>query len=885
MRYVIWVLFFAMLHDTTTIVARAKQLTIQASEIDKINRLNRIIAEYQKDTARPLPMDQQHEYARLLQSFQGYLTQKKQEGYDVDKDEASYLKPFVEWKSFIVSDEPAQVDQDALDKKVASIYAQSAQEIQGHANNFVAVVHKQLEQAQSTEGLNDILTGAITTFSSQMVTIQQNALAELNQFLQQQGVEVDPLEPLQEQTDLIVGIKKLTNAADQRVVQMANAVKEDIVTKQLKKGLAASQQQRGQSTRRVAPAQPEADAFSSSAMDSVGRVMSTFLKNFGEKALEESGNKVVREVKGSVSDYVGQSLYGGGGSVADAKKKIEGSNSSCIPTFSSDTGMSCARAVSGVLDADSAGAQLLKKTIKFQYPVPINQQHQQVVVQKTAALSSEEKVFLKNRERVVQKVLQDHFQIDRPLRIAFCCSGGGNRAMIGTLGLLTAATRYNFLQATTYLVGLSGSTWMIAPWCYMHTRNILSADYQESLAQLKTMLTNELDYDCIMEATNICTPPSLTDSSQKAFAQNLSKRFAYNKPLSAVDVFGALVGNFALNKVGSTSLDVTWSSISQGIQKGTTPLPLCAAGVDIGTPTRSKYEFFETNPFQAGSRSLGYIPIWSLSSQFNRGIITDRLLEYPLSFYLGVYGSAFSLALNDVIDRIPQPTFNVLGQPMQIPVNNWIRNALDDTNRNIRADRTTFNHARFFNYSYGMPGSPLKNKEMFALFDAGIYINLPIPLLFERTERKVDVVILYDSNDTDIHSLTDALSYLRARGARVPDPKSITSKEFMEQPMLVINDPRNALYDASMPTFLYFRTPNQDVAKPPYNIDTKKYPEIIKPINNLEFPYITPNFKYPKKFFDNLFVTMEAIFESQVSVLKDVLRLVAQKKFKRGVVV
>ena len=884
MRYVIWILFFAILHDTAMVEAKPKKLAISASEFDKINRLNKIIAEYQKDTARPLPIDQQQEYERALDSFQGYLIQKKEEGYDVDKDEASYLKPFLEWKPFIVSTESVQVDQDAIDKKVAFIYAQSAQEIQEHANNFVAIVHKQLEQAKSTDELNDILTGAIRTFSGQMVTIQQNAIAELNQFLQQQGVEFDPLEPLQEQTDLMVGIKKLTNVADQRVVRMANAVKEDVVTKQLKKGLAASQQ----STRRTASNQAEADTFSSSAVDSVGRIMSTFLKNFAEKVLEESGNKIAREVKGSMSDYVGETLYGSSGSVADAKKKIEKSKSSyssCIPTFSNDTGMSCAPALSGVLDSESVGAQLLKKAIKLQYPVPVVEQHQQVTVQRTAALSSEEKVFLRNRDKVVQQVLQEHFQIDRPLRIAFCCSGGGNRAMIGTLGLLTAATRYNFLQATTYLVGLSGSTWMIAPWCYMHTRNILSADYQSSLDQLKTMLTNELDYDCVMQAASICTPPALTDSSQRVFAQNLSKRFAYNKPLSAVDIFGALLGNFALSKVGSASLDVTWSSISKDIQNGKTPLPLCAAGVDIGTPTRSKYEFFETNPFQAGSRSLGYIPIWSLSSQFNRGIITDRLLEYPLSFYLGVYGSAFSLALNDVIDRIPQPTFTVMGQPIQIPVNNWIRNALDDTNRNIRANRTTFNHAQFFNYSYGMPSSPLKNKEMLALFDAGIYINLPIPLLFERTERNVDVVILYDSNDTDIHSLTDALSYLRVRGLRVPDPKSITSKEFMEQPMLVINDPRNALYDASMPTFFYFRTPNQDIAKPPYNINTKKYPEIIKPIDKSEFPYITPNFKYPKKLFDNLFVTMEAIFESQVPVLKDVFRLVAQKKFKRGVLI
>lgn len=528
-----------------------------------------------------------------------------------------------------------------------------------------------------------------------------------------------------------------------------------------------------------------------------------------------------------------------------------------------------------LLTKNTEKTEELKKEIQLKYPVPLWQKELQVQVDQGAALGMQEQRFLQNRMLYVQKVLQQEFGIKKPLRLAFCCSGGGNRAMIGSLGLFTAAARYNFLQAAVYCVGLSGSTWLIAPWSYMYLKSLLSPSFETSLGEFKSMLVDVLDYPCQTLTKAMCTPPKLDTKMKQEFSENLSKRFGYNKVITAVDIYGALIGNFALQDVGPTRLDTVWSSITYKVQQGQIPLPLCAACLDAG---EQRYEFFETSPFQAGSNVLGYIPMWSLGSQFDNGKMIEPALEYPLSFYLGLYGSAFSITMEDVIKRIPVPTFKVFGQNIILPVNTWMRDIVDFTNKSIREQRLYKAYAQFFNYSKGLQNSPLKEKDRISLFDAGIYINLPLPLLTERPERQVDLVIMYDSGSKSLNELHKLSRYFLRQGVKMPDFSQVEQLEYVSKPMLVFNDPRKDDYDKNMLTIVYFRTPNKDISKFPYNIDTSKYPDIVQPIDNSKIPYITPNFKYSKAEINNLAQTMEAIFESQVSEIKKIMKLVAQKR-------
>lgn len=67
------------------------------------------------------------------------------------------------------------------------------------------------------------------------------------------------------------------------------------------------------------------------------------------------------------------------------------------------------------------------------------------------------------RQRVVLPALQELCPgADRPINIAIVASGGGSRAMFATYGALKGLLDIGVLNATSYICGLSGSTWAIS---------------------------------------------------------------------------------------------------------------------------------------------------------------------------------------------------------------------------------------------------------------------------------------------------------------------------------------------------------------------------------------------------------------------------------------
>ncbi|MEI7669561.1 MAG: hypothetical protein WCJ33_05730, partial [Pseudomonadota bacterium] len=518
----------------------------------------------------------------------------------------------------------------------------------------------------------------------------------------------------------------------------------------------------------------------------------------------------------------------------------------------------------------------LKRTIRITIPVidkPL--QKESVLVQSDINLSADEKEFLANRMPKVQKVLKENFDIEQPLRIAFCCSGGGNRAMIGTLGLFIAASRHKFLDASLYMAGLSGSTWTIVPWSYLYLKNIFaSKDFETTLKSMQYSLAPAL------QGAGMLKPPFLKSDVTAGFSRSLSMRFAYDQHFSAVDIFGSLVGNYALNLVGSNRLNVTWSSIGDAAKSGRIPLPLASAAFNPGIKNDSKtgvgslYEWFEMSPFQAGSSVLGYIPTRWLGSGFRNGKIVSEFItpEYPISFYLGVYGSAFGLSLNDVVDKgLPESSFVVSGVKVAVPVDQWVKEIIQENfGKNAGSARSGKIHAKFPNFSAGVLPSVLQNKKELGLFDGGIAFNFPLPLLLDRPERAVDVIIIYDSNPGDVAVFKDAEKYFKRKNIAIPDLSIITTgdsarakKVLLESVMTVFNDPRTVSYNSKVPTFIYFPT------RPPIDIS--------------KAPFTTANFGYSMQDIKTLAGDMEQAFESQVSAMKNILKMVAQKRYAKGI--
>ncbi|MFA5999155.1 MAG: hypothetical protein WC747_04020, partial [Candidatus Babeliales bacterium] len=174
-------------------------------------------------------------------------------------------------------------------------------------------------------------------------------------------------------------------------------------------------------------------------------------------------------------------------------------------------------------------------------------------------------------------------------------------------------------------------------------------------------------------------------------------------------------------------------------------------------------------------------------------------------------------------------------------------------------------HARFPNYSVGVGRSLLQNEKEIGLFDAGIAFNFPLPLLLDRPERAVDVIIIYDSNPGDVPVFKTAEKYFKRKNIAIPDLSSVTTGDskkakalLLASVMTVFNDPRTVSYNPKVPTFIYFPT------RPPIDIS--------------KAPFTTANFGYSAQDITTLAGDMEKAFESQVPAMKNILKMVAQKR-------
>lgn len=488
-----------------------------------------------------------------------------------------------------------------------------------------------------------------------------------------------------------------------------------------------------------------------------------------------------------------------------------------------------------------------------------------VVVQTDSQLSWEEKRFLQNRLEMVKASLKENFDIDQPLRIGFCCGGGGNRAMIGALGLLTGAAKSRVLDATLYLAGLSGSTWLISEFCYLAATSYKKKPYEIILEDIKKSYYKMLHDYSMLHINSVYAPPLISFDSTDDVCIEIAKRFAYGQPMTLVNLFGALVGDYALSLLGNDRLSEKWSRIHVAMQKGFVPLPLCAAAFEKSS---ANYGWFEMSPLQCGSKELGYIPVQFLGSPFYNGKldIDNMCPEYPLSFYLGMYGSAFAATVQDIanIQKALHRKITLLKedeirdkQQRNILENYIIKDIIQGTIKDIIMSRNALTYAHFPNYSKNVRGSVLKYKDSLGLFDAGIAFDLPLPLLIDRPERCLDVIFLYTSYPGSKNALQALEKYCYNQQNSFPDLSKISQKE-LEQDMIVLNDPADFDYNSEIPTYIYFPTNNINIYAP---------------------PYITLNFKYTTKEVNVLSGKMERIFLEHYDKIKETLRLVALKRY------
>ena len=426
------------------------------------------------------------------------------------------------------------------------------------------------------------------------------------------------------------------------------------------------------------------------------------------------------------------------------------------------------------------------------------------------AVSDDEEVTIVLRANKAQAAINMLLKRDTLYtpRIGFCFSGGGARAMFATIGWLDSMNKLGLLDTALYMSGLSGSTWALNP---------LVASGM-SLEKYKMQLSKRLVEPLIDQVKNM-TPEEL-----QGILLVFGRKYYDNQQLGPVDVYGALLAHLLLKDLPGIDnpYEYTFSQLQDNVKSAKLPFPLSTVVLGIKEKEAlglNHRPTVEVSPFTTGSHELEtFIPTFAVGRGFKKGksitaeiqdIFTpERYLstaalatligatltplaspiaipimkwlkfsapedyaghELPLGYFMGVFGSAFSVDMYRVLLELQnallpevlcpkkvessQDTLRVLQSMLGSIISTVVKHTpyIDTLSAQQLEDYLTKNDqygaARIRNFSYGMRRKDLSHLEELSFVDGGFQLiddkalNIGIiPLL----RRNLDVIVISD---------------------------------------------------------------------------------------------------------------------------------------------
>lgn len=361
-------------------------------------------------------------------------------------------------------------------------------------------------------------------------------------------------------------------------------------------------------------------------------------------------------------------------------------------------------------------------------------------VRQSPGISLGEKEYLNNRLPIVkaslEKLLKRQLQDDQIPNITMIHSGGGYRAMHCTTGSLYGAKKIGLLDATTYQIGLSGSTWAIAPWI---STGIPLKKFKQYII------------DC---ASRSLTDP--TDAEELLIFEAARVKSVYNQPKTPVDLYGALLGNILFSAAGD---DRHMAYLSEQTKKLTTaklPYPIYTT-IDGDENIVENQTWYEFTPHEIGNPIDNiYVPSWAYGRKFKEGKSVDSAPEKSLGYHMGTWGSAFGASIHTIKKELT----TMLGH------SEFIENLL----QSVDGERPLEFYALVANYAYKMNTGKWEPK-MKKFVDAGLDFNLPVsPVSGLCPERKADVMIICDASAGKIgDELRKTVAYMKKHKLPFPE--------------------------------------------------------------------------------------------------------------------
>jgi cytosolic phospholipase A2 len=333
-------------------------------------------------------------------------------------------------------------------------------------------------------------------------------------------------------------------------------------------------------------------------------------------------------------------------------------------------------------------------------------------------LCDQEKAFLNNRIPYVTKAISEFLNnpfITKTPTIALVCSGGGYRSMLFTTGVLKGLNELHLIDAITYLVGLSGSTWAIAPWI----------SSSKSIDYFHDWLIDNIGFDM-----QNCDEDDFT-----LIGNTLLIKYCTGQPSGFVDIYGACIANDVLDVVTDNKIEAHISDQGGLIADGSLPLPIYTAISAENSADESLW--YECTPYEIGASWLNaYIPTWAFGRKFRNGISVTSVPEQTMGTLLGTFGLAVGITFKRMIQEVNLED-NMKSLLLKKLVARLLKKYGDD--RPISAE--------YLNFVTGMQEVQFNTLSLLQMVDAGINCNLPFPPISgERIARKADIIIFVDAS-------------------------------------------------------------------------------------------------------------------------------------------
>ncbi len=323
--------------------------------------------------------------------------------------------------------------------------------------------------------------------------------------------------------------------------------------------------------------------------------------------------------------------------------------------------------------------------------------------------------------------------------ITIVCSGGGYRAMLLTTGALEGARKAGILDATTYMVGLSGSTWAIGGWL----------NSSKPIQVYRDWLINNVRYGL----------KNLSSNDMSLMGDFLLTKYFSDEPLDTVDVYGGLLANELFAEFYNTKQRQALSGQARYLKTGELPFPIYTAIAAESISAENLW--YEFTPYEVGAAWLAaYVPTWAFGRKFKNGVSVSFAPEQNFGVLLGTFGLAIGITITRLLTEV--------GIREKID-NIFVKNIIDRIESAAGKKRIT--SSDFFNFTYGMPQSKIPNQRLLRMVDAGINFKLPYPPISgERAERKADIIIFVDASSDNLgNDLRHAEQYARTRNLKFPN--------------------------------------------------------------------------------------------------------------------